>query len=118
MSRAKKSESKDENTNAVQEAEKIDAVRTYQPISFDKKNETFFSTRNSAKKQVEVKFHHFLEAVQITSKTDSVIVPLTNISAIYLKSPIKQEAIKAADEEQQKLKEMANWKQDKASRPI
>lgn len=103
--------------NKKNNEEQIDSVRIYQPVMFDKKNETHFSTRATAKKQVTVEYHEFLPAVVITSKTDKVIVPFTNVSGIYLKSPIKQEAAQAAEKEQEKLKDMAETRQNKVRRP-
>lgn len=99
-------------------SEEIDAVRVYQSISFDKKNETHFSTRNSAKKKVKIEFHNVLSAIKITSATDCVIVPLTNVSAIYLKSPIKKEAINEAEEEVKRKKEVSASQRDTIKRPI
>lgn len=106
-----------EETQREMEAEQIDAVRIYQSISFDKKNETYFSTRSSSKKSVKIEFHSFLSAIKISSETDSVIVPLTNVSAIYLKSPIKKEAIQAADDEAKNLQKISESQRDLASRP-
>lgn len=98
--------------------EEIDAVRVYQSIAFDKKNETHFSTRDSAKKQVKIEFHHMLSAIKISSATDSVIVPLTNVSAIYLKSPIKKEAIKAAEDDKLAKEVISKSQRDTVKRPI
>jgi hypothetical protein len=99
-------------------SEEIDAVRVYQSIQFDKKNETHFSTRNLAKKQVKIEFHNTLSAIKITSTTDCVIVPLTNVSAIYLKSPIKQEAIKEAEEDKLAKEVIRKSQRDTTKRPI
>ncbi len=70
----------------------IDAVRIYQAVMFNRSNETFFSTRdinNVTRKEIEILEE--LQAISIKSDKDHIIVPLTNVSAIYLKSPVKKE---------------------------
>ena len=97
--------------------EEIHAVRVYQSISFDKKNETYFSTSPASKKAVNIAFHDTLQAIKIQSDNDSVIVPLTNVSAIYLRSKLKEQNIKEAQQEQKKLSEIAKSKKDSVKRP-
>lgn len=76
----------------------IDSVRVYQSITFDKRSETFFSTRDiNGKSGREITVNEEVGGLEIKSKTDHVIVPYTNISCIYLRSPLKEEQIKNAE---------------------
>lgn len=75
---------------------KIKAIRTYQAIQFDGRQETHFTTISSLnKKAVELKFMPEFMAIEITSEKDNVIVPLTNISGIYLWAPRDDERVTA-----------------------
>lgn len=65
--------------------ERIKAVTTYQSVIFEKKNETHFTTLPVAgKPTIELKFVKELMAIEIKSDKDHVLIPLTNIGAIYL----------------------------------
>jgi hypothetical protein len=63
----------------------IKAIRTYQAITFEKKNETFFTTvASGSRKVVELKLRQELMCVEVISPEDHLLVPFTNISAIHL----------------------------------
>ena len=73
----------------------IDSVRVYQSVQFEKKQFTFFSTREiNNTPGVEIEIIYDLQSISIKSKDDHIIVPLTNISCIYLRSPkrLREEA--------------------------
>lgn len=68
----------------------IDAIRCYQSVMFDKRQETFFATRQiNNKLPIDLEIIEELSMVSIKSESDHILIPLTNVSAIYLKSPIK-----------------------------
>jgi len=68
----------------------IDAIRCYQSVMFDKRQETFFATRQiNNKLPIDLEIIEELGMVSIKSESDHILIPLTNVSAIYLKSPIK-----------------------------
>jgi len=70
----------------------IDAIRCYQAVMFNKGNETFFATRRiNADIALEIEIVEDLKVVSVKSDRDHILIPLTNVSAIYLKSPIKLE---------------------------
>lgn len=96
----------------------IDSVRIYQAVSFEKKNETFFSTRSIANKPAcTISLCTDIDAVEVISAKDHILIPLTNISCIYLKSPTKIQDEKKASKEVKKLKEIATSQRDTVSRP-
>ena len=68
----------------------IDAIRCYQSVMFDKRNETFFASRQiNERRPIELEIIEELQMISIKSESDHILIPLTNVSAIYLKSPIK-----------------------------
>ena len=70
----------------------IDAIRCYQAVMFEKGNETFFASRQiNNRPGLEIKLIEGLNVVSLKSDRDHILVPLTNVSAVYLKSPIKVE---------------------------
>ena len=70
----------------------IDAIRCYQAVMFNKGNETFFATRRiNHQAALEIEIIEDLKVISIKSDRDHILIPLTNVSAIYLKSPIKLE---------------------------
>ena len=70
----------------------IDAIRCYQAVMFNKGNETFFATRRiNAQAALEIEIVEDLKVVSVKSERDHILIPLTNVSAIYLKSPLKLE---------------------------
>jgi hypothetical protein len=70
----------------------IDAVRCYQSVMFNKTNETFFATRQiNARPPLEIKIIEGMNVISLKSEQDHILIPFANISAIYLKSPIKVE---------------------------
>ena len=82
----------------------IDAVRCYQSVMFDKRQETFFSTRQiNNRKPIELEIIEELQMVSIKNDSDHILIPLTNVSAIYLKSPIKLEQAKKDADERAKM---------------
>ena len=82
----------------------IDAVRCYQAVMFDKRQETFFATRQiNERSAIELEIIENLQMVSIKNQRDHILIPITNVSAIYLKSPIKLEQEKKDIEERAKL---------------
>jgi len=60
---------------------KILEVKSYQPIMFNKKNETFFCERGGMSNlKLEMLEGH--SAVLVSCETDMVIIPFTNIAYI------------------------------------
>ena len=77
---------------------KIDSIRVYQAVTFEKRSETFFSTRDINTKGGKVitineKYH----GIEIKSDLDHIFVPFTNISCVYFLSEIKEEQIRTAE---------------------
>lgn len=69
----------------------IDSVRVYQSVQFERKQFTFFSTREiNNTPGVEIEIISELSALSIKSKIDHIIIPLTNISCIYLRSDMRK----------------------------
>jgi|TARA_R100000084_G_C4630965_1_gene138323 hypothetical protein len=59
---------------------------------FEKTNETFFASRQiNNRKPLELELIESLNVVSIKSDRDHVLIPLTNVSCVYLKSPMKLE---------------------------
>ena len=82
----------------------IDSIRTYQAVMFDKVTETFFSTRQINQRfPVKLELIESLKVVSIKNDSDHILVPLTNVSAVYLKSPLKVKQEKNELEEKMKL---------------
>ena len=82
----------------------IDAIRCYQSVMFDKRNETFFATRQiNHKRPIEIEVIEGINMVSIKNESDHILIPLTNVSCVYLKSPIKLEQEKKDKEEREKL---------------
>ena len=79
---------------------KIDSIRCYQSVMFEKTNETFFASRQiNNRKPLELELIESLNVVSIKSDRDHVLIPLTNVSCVYLKSPMKLEQ-EAKDKEE------------------
>ena len=82
----------------------IDAIRCYQSVMFDKRQETYFATRQiNEKLALEIEILEKINMISIKNERDHVLVPITNISAVYLKSPLKLEQEKKAKEERAKM---------------
>jgi hypothetical protein len=82
----------------------IDAIRCYQSVMFDKRQETFFATRQINNRQpIELEIIEELQMISIKSESDHILIPLTNVSAIYLKSPLKLEQERKDKEERAKM---------------
>ena len=80
----------------------IDSIRCYQSVMFEKRQETFFASRQiNEKAPLQLEIIEDINAVSIKSERDHILVPLTNVSAVYLKSPLKIE------QEQKDAKERA-----------
>ncbi len=82
----------------MNELAEIDSVRVYQAVTFDKRSETFFSTRDINTKMgksitVNDKYH----GIEIKSNTDHIFVPFTNVSCIYFRSELKMEQMEMAE---------------------
>ena len=70
----------------------IDAVRCYQSVMFEKRQDTFFATRQiNERVPLKLELIEGINVISIKSERDHILIPLTNVSAIYLKSPIKVE---------------------------
>ena len=83
---------------------KIDSIRCYQSVMFEKTNETFFASRQiNNRKPLELELIENLNVVSIKSDRDHVLIPLTNVSCVYLKSPIKVEQEEKDKEERDKV---------------
>ena len=96
----------------------IDSVRVYQAVTFEKANETFFASRQiNARKPCEIKILPELMSVSIKSAKDHILVPFTNISCIYLKSPIKLEQEAKNKEEIEVKAKIASTKKSTVKRP-
>ena len=82
----------------------IDAIRCYQSVMFEKTNETFFASRQiNNRKPLELEIIEGINMISIKSERDHILIPLTNVSCVYLKSPIKLEQEKKDKEEREKL---------------
>ena len=82
----------------------IDAIRCYQSVMFDKRQETFFATRQiNHKRPIEIEIIEGINMVSIKNDNDHILIPVTNVSCVYLKSPIKLEQEKKDKEERAKL---------------
>ena len=69
-----------------------DAIRCYQSVMFEKRQETFFASRQiNEKAPLKIEIIEGINVVSLKSERDHILVPLTNVSAVYLKSPIKRE---------------------------
>ena len=83
---------------------KIDAIRCYQSVMFEKTNETFFASRQiNNRKPLELEIIENLNVISIKSDRDHVLIPLTNVSCVYLKSPMKVEQEEKDKEERAKV---------------
>ena len=81
----------------------IDAIRCYQSVMFEKTNETFFASRQiNNRKPLELEIIEGINMVSIRSDRDHILIPLTNVSCVYLKSPMKKEQEKKDIEERNK----------------
>ena len=70
----------------------IDAIRCYQSVMFEKRQETFFASRQiNEKAPLQLEIIEDINAVSIKNERDHILIPLTNVSAVYLKSPLKKE---------------------------
>ena len=82
----------------------IDAIRCYQSVMFDKRQETFFASRQINNRiPIELEIVEEIQMISIKSESDHILIPLTNVSAVYLKSPIKVEQAKKDAVERAKL---------------
>ena len=82
----------------------IAAFRCYQSVMLDKRNETFFASRQiNNRLPIELEIIEELQMISIKSESDHILIPLTNVSAIYLKSPIKVEQAQKDAKERAKM---------------
>ena len=87
----------------------IDSIRVYQSVQFEKKQFTFFSTREiNNTPGVEIEIIYDLQSISVKSKDDHIIIPLTNISCVYLKSPKRIREAKEALESKLKISAVGN----------
>lgn len=96
---------------------KIDSIRLYQPVNFDRKQVTHFSTRETAKKPVKITILKDIPAVQIDSETDSAVIFFTNISSMKLDSKVVQDAVEEKKESEKKQTKVSKSKTDTVKRP-
>jgi|TARA_X000001388_G_C2157181_1_gene94767 hypothetical protein len=69
---------------------------------FDKRQETFFASRRiNERLALEIEMIENLQMISIKNKNDHILIPLTNVAAVYLRSPVKleQEAKDKAERE-------------------
>lgn len=77
----------------------IDMIRTYQSVTFDGKNETYFSHRDlPSKKSCEITVNKEYQGVEIQNDRDHIMVPFTNISCINFLSTCRKEQIQKAED--------------------
>ena len=70
----------------------IDSIRCYQAVMFNKRQDTFFATRQINERiPLKLELIEGINVISIKSERDHILIPLTNVSAIYLKSPLKVE---------------------------
>jgi hypothetical protein len=97
----------------------IDAIRCYQAVMFERGNETFFASRKINNREgLEIKLVEGLNVVSIKSDRDHILVPLTNISAVYLKSPIKLEQEEKDNIERKRVDSPSKVSRPKVKRSI
>jgi len=82
----------------------IDAIRCYQSVMFEKRQDTFFATRQINERiPLKLELIEGINVISIKSERDHILIPLTNVSAIYLKSPIKVEQEEKNNTERTKM---------------
>ena len=97
----------------------IDAIRCYQAVMFERGNETFFASRKiNNRAGLEITLIEGLNVVSIKSDRDHILVPLTNISAVYLKSPIKLEQEEKDNIERKRVDSPSKVSRPKVKRSI
>lgn len=73
---------------------KIRAIKTYQAVTFNKANETSFTTLQIRNKlPVEFKFLKEMNAIEVKNDLDHVIIPMANIAAIYVWTEEKKKEV-------------------------
>ena len=77
----------------------IDSIRLYQPVDFDRKQVTHFSTRLTAKKPVKLTILKEVPGILVESKTDKAVIFFTNISSMKLDSKVVKDAVKEKKDE-------------------
>lgn len=71
---------------------KIRSIKVYQSVNFEKSVHTYFSSETiPSKPAVELSMQDKLQCVEVKSKNDHVLIPLTNIAAIYLWNEVTNE---------------------------
>ena len=70
----------------------IDSVKIYQAVSFEKKSETFFSTREIGGRKGR-KIRTVDHGIEVESDLDCVMIPYANVACIYYLSKLKEENI-------------------------
>jgi len=64
---------------------KIKAVKLYQAVIFDKRSETYFTTLPVSNKiSPEIRLVMEIMSIEIKSASETILVPITNVSCIYL----------------------------------
>lgn len=64
---------------------KIRAIRTYQSVIFDKKNESYFANLKLPNKvPTEITLLEKLNVVEVKNDNDHILIPLSNVSCIHV----------------------------------
>jgi hypothetical protein len=84
---------------------KIKCIQTYQPVRYNNRPETFFSVVLIAgkKKIDEIRLMKELPILEIKGDEEIVLIPLTNVAAIYPWS-VEDDKVEQEKEERKKLK--------------
>lgn len=95
----------------------LKAIRTYQAVTFEKSSVTFFTKHIlPGKPRVELNYLKEFNAIEIKSTRDHIIVPVTNVSAMYLWTAADRERISEKAAESKKKKPQV--KASEIKRPI
>ena len=72
----------------------LKAIRTYQAVTFERKSVTFFTLHQlPGKPIIKLKYLKDMNAIEIKSDKDHVLVPVTNVSAMYLWTDVDNETV-------------------------
>ena len=86
-------------TNSVENKKEIYSIIVYQAVQFEKSNHTYFSTSDvNGTPGRKIEINEDWGGVEISSNRDHILVPVTNISVINFKSPIRIENIKKSED--------------------
>lgn len=95
-------------TKSTKQESKIKAVRVYQAVTFDKRNETFFSIMPIPNRTApEISVHYDKQVVEVKSSTDHVFIPFANVSGIYMFTDSDQQRLDFRESESKKKSKVA-----------